>query len=247
MNIIFFYIESTGPNPDTDYIISLAAIKRNYVTGESYGLKEILVKPPVEIPAESTEVHGITNEMVSGKMPFSAYAKAIGEYFDGCILSGYNIRHFDVPLLVRELASNGVFITIKAILDSYKIYTLKERRDLSAAKKFYLNQTHEDAHTAGADTIAAMDIYYEQIVRYPELSAMTIDELDIYCNDGRKTLDIAGKIYINKDGLPTYSFGSKTKDVPVRDNIQFANWVISNQFPEDTKNVLRKILADLNQ
>lgn len=243
--IIFFDLETTGKAVGTDRIVQLAAIKWFPDTDTNSGLKKILVNPCFPISAEATSVHGITNEMVANKEPFARYANSLAEFFNGCIVAGYNIRDFDVPMLYEEFNRCGISIQIAAIFDSYRIYALKERRDLAAAVRFYLNTEMDNAHEAGADTLAAKGIFHEQMARYPELKAMTPEQLDVFCNNGIKTLDLAGKIYVNANGEPTYSFGSNTKDVPVKKNLKFAEWMLANPFPADTKRVLRSILNDL--
>ncbi len=243
--IVFFDLETTGSNPTNDRIVEIAYVKVFTGTDMEPIQNHTLVNPTIPIPAGATEVHGITDEMVSDKPPFCQIAKSIVSLFDGCDVCGFSIRTFDIPLLMQELFRCGLSLNIQNIFDSHRIYKYNERRDLTSAVKFYLNETLEGAHGALADTVAAMRVFNKQLDIYPELRMMSPYDLHVYCNGGVKALDVAGKIYLNEYNVPCYAFGTKTKDVPVHQDTGFAEWVLKNDFPEDTKQVLRKILSEL--
>ena len=57
-------------------------------------------------------------------------------------------------------------------------------------------------------------------------------------------IDIAGKLVRDKDGDAAYNFG-KEKGVKVRDNLNFASWILRSDFPVDTKNHLRRIQNEI--
>jgi DNA polymerase-3 subunit epsilon len=209
--------------------------------------KNILVNPGMPIPKEATEVHNITDDMVKEAMPFAAYAKGIHEFFSGCILCGYNIKNFDVPLLSEEFSRCGINwpdADVK-IIDAYKIFAIKERRDLTYAVKFYTGETLGGAHDAEVDVDATINVFAAQMRVYPDLKAMSVDELQRFCDEGVTNVDLAGKIVLNGQGVAVYSFG-KSKGVPVTSDKGFGEWMLKNDFPENTKAIVRSLIYKTN-
>lgn len=240
---IIFDLESTGTSVTKDRIVSLAAKKVDREFNEVSPMRTILINPQMPIPAQATEVHGITDEMVKGAGTFAAYSKALAEYFEGCDLAGYNLKSFDVPLLSEEFARVGVIFPAPGtlIFDSYKIFSIKERRDLTGALKFYAGEAMEGAHDAGNDVLATEKVLKGQFAMYDDLREMDSEALHEFCNDGKKPLDIAGKIVLNEQGVAVYGFG-KDEGKTVQDNPGFGLWMLKNDFPSDTKKVLNQLL-----
>ena len=83
--LVVFDIESTGVNPRQDRIIELAAVKLHPDGQEE--TKTWLLNPTVKIPPETTEIHGITDEIVRDCPTFFEMAEDIESFFDGCDLS----------------------------------------------------------------------------------------------------------------------------------------------------------------
>ncbi len=240
--IIFFDLETTGVSVTKDRIVSLSAIKCD----SGYNIlekKNILINPTIPIPAGATEVHKITDEMVKDKPTFVGYSKAMANWFADSVLAGYNIRSFDVPLLSEEFNRCQISWPLPGvkILDSFAIFKSKEKRDLSAALKFYTGETMEGAHDAENDNIATIKIFKGQLAMYEDLKEMNIDQLHDYCTLGKKTKDLAGKIGINEAGKEIYAFGKDT-GLTIKENPSFALWMLKNDFTGETKSILREIL-----
>ena len=69
--LIVFDIESTGLFPRRDRIIELACIK---VLPDGTEIEKCwLMNPTVPIPPETTQIHGITNEMVKALYVYYIY------------------------------------------------------------------------------------------------------------------------------------------------------------------------------
>jgi DNA polymerase-3 subunit epsilon len=241
---IFFDLETTGSNPTTDRIVEIGAIKV-FPNGERE-TKQLYINPTIEIPQSAIDVHGITNETVVTKPTFANVAKSMAAWFEGCDLAGYNLTRFDVPMLLTEFFRCGIMIKTGCIFDVFKIFTSKERRDLSAAVKFYLNEDHTGAHGALEDATATMRIFHRQLEIYPDIKVMTSEQLDSFSKDGMRYIDIACKIYLNNEGYPCYTFG-KSKDQPIHKEPGFATWMLKNDFPDETKFHIRRILEDINK
>ena len=116
-----------------------------------------------------------------------------------------------------------------------------EPRDLTAALKFYCNENLEDAHSAEADIIATKKILLAQIQKYEDVPG-SVPELSAYSTEGQKrNADITGKLIYNEANEIVYGFG-KNKGKKITDDTGYANWILSADFPEDTKTIIRQLL-----
>jgi DNA polymerase-3 subunit epsilon len=247
---IVFDAETTGPDPVNDRIVQIAARKFNEDFTPLGNPIVKLINPGLNekgeqilIPAEAIAVHGITNEMVKDMPTFSQYAKAIFVFFQGCDLAGFNIGDFDVILLCEEFSRcNYDWPELSAkIIDAMRIFKFKEKRDLTAAAKFYCDiDFSESAHDAGRDVDMTAHVLLSQLKLYEDLSEMDAKELDKFCFEQQR-VDVAGKIIFNAEGVPVYAFG-KHKGQPVASQYGYAKWMIGEKTtPSHTKKVLRGI------
>lgn len=241
--IVFFDLETTGTSTTSDRIVQIAAAKLQPSLNGEIEIKKVLVNPGMPIPPGATKVHGITNEMVKDKPTFASYAKSLFELMSGCNLAGFNIRTFDVPLLAEEFSRVGIDFPEPGMcyFDSCRIFHSKEPRDLSAAVRFYTGSELTGAHDAGADVVGTIEVFRAQMKKYTELQDMDEKQLDLFCTGGKNVLDLAGKIAINDDGVPVYTFG-KAIGKPVSSDKGFGEWMLKGDFNTDTKNVLKKLL-----
>ena len=115
---------------------------------------------------------------------FRQVASSLAGFLEGCDLVGFNLRWFDVPILQEEFARAGVKFELagRSIIDACAIFKMNERRNLAAAYALYCEKDLEGAHSAGADTLATMEILLKQIERYSELPR-TAAGLHEYCRD----------------------------------------------------------------
>ena len=242
-SIAVFDLETTGKSVTRDRIVQLSAVKIDRDFNIVSPRRTILINPLMVIPEEATAIHGITNAMVADAQPFSAYAKSLLDYFTGCNLCGYNIKNFDVPLLAEEFGRCGLrWPTMdEKLFDSFRIFSLKEPRTLAGAVKFYTGKIFEDGHDAGRDVDATVDVMKQQFVQYQDISAMNDDDLELFCNEGAKRVDIAGKLKYNEAGVIVYAFG-KDQGKSVKENPGFAEWMLKQDFPSDTNRILLSII-----
>ena len=80
--LIFFDLETTGLNIMTDRIVEIAYLKV-YPNGNEES-KKMRINPGLHIPAESTEVHHISDEDVKDCPSFKQVAQTIANDFKGC-------------------------------------------------------------------------------------------------------------------------------------------------------------------
>jgi len=131
------------------------------------------------------------------------------------------------------------------MVDVQTIYHHMEPRNLRAAYRFYCGgKDFENAHSAEADTLATYEVLKAQLDRYKEPSDF---QQEVLKNDveslsrigGRaRTVDFAGRLYLNDDGEPTISFGKHkgrtARDVWENEPSYFA-WIENGDFTLDTK------------
>ncbi len=252
--LCFFDLETTGTNITQDRIVEIAVIKL-MPSGEILEKKN-LVNPTVAIPAESTAIHGISNEDVKNMPTFKELAKEYARFFEGADLSGFNILKFDVPVLVEEFLRAGVDFDYsrKRIIDSQRIYHLMEKRNLAAAYHFYCNKKLEDSHTAEADTRATMDVLLAQIERYENLDVtdgmgkvigmIRNDMDDLHQLTSSNMVDLAGRMVLNQKGEAMFNFGKhKNKLVltVLNQESSYYDWMMNGDFSLDTKRRLTEI------
>jgi len=180
--LVFLDLETTGLSTSHDRIIELAIIK---LTPRGDVLERVRrFNPGMPIPAEATAVHGITDDDVRDEATFAQRARALATLLDGCDLAGFNIRRFDVPMLTTEFRRAGVEFDPRArrIIDIQAIFHREERRDLSAAARFYLGREHPEAHSALGDIRTSAAVLSAQLEKYAHLPR-DLDGLQGYCDE----------------------------------------------------------------
>ena len=246
--ICFFDLETTGIEVAKDRIVEISIFKV-YPNGNKES-KTWLVNPTIPIPAATTAVHGITDEKVANEPTFKELASQIHNMIKDSDLAGFNSDRFDIPLLAEELLRAEVDFDMKnrVSVDVQTIFHKKEERTLSAAYKFYCNESLENAHSAEADTMATYEILKAQLDRYDDLDndMKWLSEF----TTRKKSVDFAGFIALNKEGKEIFTFG-KNKGQLVEEVLEkepgYYGWIQGADFPLYTKKVLTAIkLRKLN-
>ena len=240
--IVFFDLETTGVDTAVDRIVEISMVKIG-VDGEKQ-VKTRRINPEMPIPAEATEVHGITDEDVAGEPTFKQIAKSLAQFIEGCDFGGFNSNRFDLPMLVEEFLRAGVDVDFKnrKFIDVQNIFHKMEQRTLVAAYKFYCDKDLTDAHSAEADTRATYEVLKAQLDRYSELQN-DVAALAEFSSRG-ETVDYAGRIVYNDKGEEVFNFG-KYKGVKVSEVFQrepsYYDWMMNGDFPLYTKKVITEI------
>ena len=241
-SLIFFDLETTGINPNTDRIVEISWLKV-YPNGKEEG-KTYRVNPGIPIPKEATEIHHITDEDVANCPTFKEIGKTIANEFEGCDLAGFNSNRYDIPLLAEEFLRNDIDIDLsrRKFIDVQVIYHKMEQRTLSAAYKFYCGKDLEGAHGAEADTKATYEVLKSQLDKYPDLmnDVLFLSEFSTH----NRNVDFAGKMIYNEQGVEVFNFG-KYKDQSVEEvlkkDIGYYGWMMNGDFSLHTKNALTRI------
>ena len=109
--LCFFDLETTGTNVVSDRIVEIAILKI-YPNGNKES-KTWLVNPEMEIPAEASAIHGITDEKVAGEPTFSELSHTIWNMIKDSDLAGFNSDRVDIPLLAEEMLRVGIEFDLK--------------------------------------------------------------------------------------------------------------------------------------
>ncbi|GAF93458.1 unnamed protein product, partial [marine sediment metagenome] len=222
-------------------IVQIAAIKIHPDGKEE--TKQTVVNPQIKIPKEASDVHGITDEMVKDSPTFLQISKSMSGWLSGCDLGGYNSDHFDIPLLSEEFNRVNIKFPEKdtVFVDVMTIEKKLNPRTLGAVYKRYTGKELDGAHDALIDTKATIEILEHQLESSSDISN-TPDNLQEFGLDGKERVDLAMKLCKNKDGEICYNFG-KAKNTPVKNDVGFGKWMLSNDFPSETKSILREIIG----
>ncbi len=248
--IVFFDLETTGTNIAKDRIIEIFILKV-YPNGKEETLR-YLVNPEMPISKEVTRLTGISNEDVKDKPTFKQIANEIFEFIKDADLAGFNSNRFDIPLLVEELLRAGISYdpSEKNKIDVQVIFHKKEKRDLSAAYKFYCGKELTDAHSAEADTRATYEVLLKQLEKYDDLEndIDKLAEFSVYDNEKHKA-DFAGYIVYNDKNEAIINFGKhrgkKVIDV-FREEPGYFDWIMRSDFPLYTKKVFQALYLSQN-
>ncbi|MFC2114468.1 exonuclease domain-containing protein [Bacteroidota bacterium] len=248
--IAFIDLETTGLNVSSDRIIEISILKlMRDETKESLTLR---INPEFPISAESTSIHGLTNDDLKDEPVFAKVAKSIVNFIGNADLSGFNIVKFDLPMLIEEFLRVNVDFSLEGrkIVDVQHIFHKKEKRDLSAAYKFYCDKEIVNQHSAKADIEATEAVLQEQLKRYPDIGT---DVDSLYEFTGRqfeKMIDLAGRMVMNAELQAEFNFGKykgqKVFDIFEKDPAYYG-WMMKSDFPQHTKQKLTELMFNWKQ
>lgn len=246
--IVFFDLETTGVNINSDRIVEICYIKV-FPNGKEES-RTLKINPERPIPVEASSVHGIYDEDVKNCPTFKEISGFLSQEFEGCDFAGFNSNRFDVPLLAEEFLRVGSDFDIskRKFIDVQVIFHKMEQRTLSAAYKFYCDKELENAHSAEADTKATYEVLKSQLDRYSELKN-DVDFLAEF-SSFTKNVDFAGRIVYDDNGVEVFNFGKykgESVSAVLKRDIGYYGWMMNGDFTLNTKSVITKIrLRDLN-
>ncbi len=240
--LAFIDLETTGVNVSTDRIVEIAVVK---ISPDGTKLvKRKLINPLMPIPLGSSEIHGITDEMVKDAPSFKMVANEVKQFIEQCDLAGYNSNRFDIPMLIEEFLRAGIEFSTdgRKLVDVQKVFHMMEQRTLGAAYKFYCHKVLEGAHGAEVDAAATWEILEAQIERYPQIGN-TVETVVKFTGED-DIVDFARR-FIKDKGIEIFNFG-KHKGKPVaqvlKEEPQYYDWMMKGDFAMNTKQKLTEIL-----
>ncbi|MGB1184605.1 MAG: exonuclease domain-containing protein, partial [Schleiferiaceae bacterium] len=191
----FFDLETTGVNVTSDRIVEICVHKVHPDGKEETHTWR--VNPTVPIPLGASQVHGVYDQDVQDEPTFKELAPTVHALIADSDLAGFNSNKFDIPLLAEEFLRAGIDFEMgkRRAVDVQNIFHRMEQRTLSAAYKFYCNESLENAHSAEADVLATYEVLKAQISKYDELEN-DMNFLADFSNR-QKVADFAGFIAFN--------------------------------------------------
>ncbi|MBC7850165.1 MAG: 3'-5' exonuclease [Chitinophagaceae bacterium] len=241
-SLAFIDLETTGINLGIDRILELAIVKIS--PDGTQVVKRKLINPEMPIPKTSSDIHGITDEMVKDAPTFKQVSNEVKQFIENCDLGGYNSNRFDIPMLAEEFIRAGLPFDLngRKLVDVQKIFHMMEQRTLSAAYRFYCNKNLDGAHSAEVDASATWEILQAQLLKYPQLG--TSVETVLKVTGEEDLVDFARRFGMEK-GVEVFNFG-KHKGRSVADVLkaepQYYDWMMKGDFPLHTKQKLTEIL-----
>lgn len=240
--IAFIDLETTGVNISVDRIVELAIVK--VLPDGTTQVKRKLINPLMPIPVSSSDIHGITDDMVKDAPSFKQVANEVKQFIENCDLGGYNSNRFDIPMLIEEFLRVGIEFSVdgKKLVDVQKVFHLMEQRTLSAAYKFYCQKTLDGAHSAEVDATATWEVLEAQVEKYPQIGN-TVESIVKFTGED-DIVDFARR-FVKDKGVEVFNFG-KHKGKPVvqvlKEEPQYYDWMMKGDFAMNTKQKLTEIL-----
>lgn len=187
-----FDTETTGVNPTTARIVSAAVVLR--VPDTMTQVKVWLLDPGVDIPPETTAVHGFTTEHVRefgqpAREGLDEIATEIASQLaTGAPLVVYNAP-FDLPLLDAELRRHGLptlkqrlgqdnyHVLDPLVLDRWVDRYRKGKRKLIDLLAAYEVSYSDELHTAEVDVLAMLDLLEAMCRKWPQIGTTELPQL----------------------------------------------------------------------
>ena len=232
--MIIFDLETTGVDTKNDRIVQICIKDGDKITTR-------LINPEIPIPIESSEIHGITDDMVKDQPTFKQLSKSLYSIINGKDLCTFNGNSFDIPLLINEFSRCGIDLDVSNVnlIDVSNIYRRLNPRDLGSAYKQYTGVDLDGAHNAENDVLATEIILLAMKKQHDELKDV---DLNLYSNYDRKRLDLKGFFLYDKEENIIFANG-KHKGELASNHPSYLNWMIEKgDFEKDTIKIAKQIL-----
>lgn len=177
LSFVIFDTETTGLNPQVDEICQIAAVRvvnGKIAAGERF---DMLVNPGRKIPAASTAVHHITNEMVAHAPSVAEALARFHAFAQGSVLVAHNAP-FDMSFLRRREVEIGQRFDqpiLDTVLCSAILYGQSAEHTLDAlCDRLHIRIPEAARHTAIGDAVGTAEAFRKMI---PMLEAAELPNL----------------------------------------------------------------------
>jgi len=170
-------LETTGLDMVNDAIINIGAVKLK--KGKITKLFEAYTKPPIPIPPESTEFHGMVDSMFADKPVIGEVLPEFLQFVGDSVIVGHHIN-FDIRMLHRQLKElYAVGISNAVWLDTMFLYQMAHEDQRHQPLEHLLEQycvQCDQRHTALGDVVATAKVFVKIMKELPP-SYKTIGDL----------------------------------------------------------------------
>lgn len=186
LTFVVFDSETTGLDPQKDEVVQLGAVRivnGKIVPGEMF---DTLINPGVSIPASSTAVHRITNEMVAGAPGLEAGCRLFHNFAHGAVIVAHNAP-FDMAFMHRkakEIDLRFEHPVLDTVLMSAVVFGGSAEHTLDAlCDRLSVKISPDLRHTALGDAIATAQVF---VAMLPILEARGIKSFGHLSSEIRK-------------------------------------------------------------
>ncbi|HLF16970.1 MAG TPA: 3'-5' exonuclease [Candidatus Thermoplasmatota archaeon] len=241
-----FDLETTELDTDKARIIEFCFLEVDDALQERSRWTE-LVHPGIPIPESSRAVHGIGDEMVRVKPPFSHFAPRIQALVQESVLIAHNVQ-FDLQVLHNELRRAGQpgLRPNHPAIDTQMVERFVNSHSLAACFERYTGKPMEGNHRSEADTAACLEVLRRQRQAHAALLPPSLEGLESpnlvkhFRPDAQaKTwLDHGHRFYLDAAGTIRFGFG-KYRDQPALEQKDYLGWMRDKgDFPPDVKTMV---------
>jgi DNA polymerase-3 subunit epsilon len=210
-----FDVESTGVDVFTDRIVSYCIARVG--EGRSTTTLTGLINPGIQIPAEATAVHRITDAMVQGAQLARDGVEKIAKelvsaQLSGIPIVGYNLS-FDLSMLASELERYGLasleqrlMRPVGPVLDGFVLdkhtdpWRKGSRKLTDVAAHYGCPLTELDVHGAEADALAAARVVWKIGMKDTSIGRLPLDELHTAQAAWKAEQDASFRAYLERQG-----------------------------------------------
>ena len=167
LTYVVFDTETTGLEPSAgDEMISIAGVRivnGRVLRGEVF---DQLINPGRSVPAASTEVHGISEDMVRTAPPLGDVLPQFKRFVGDAVMVAHNAA-FDMKFLTLKQESFGLSFdnpVLDTVLLAAHVHGVSDSLTLdSLAVRYGIRLKDEDRHTALGDSIATAEVFLRLI------------------------------------------------------------------------------------
>lgn len=245
-NIVFFDVETTGLDFDSDRVVQLSAVKATPDL-EEVDQFSAFICPSGEwhMSPGALKLTNYTEEFIRavGK-PLRDIGPSFLKFIEGCDLAGYNSNGFDIRMLCTDLAREGLELSVHERV-CYDVYAMERRihpTNLGAVFQRYTGTTMTesglDAHEALSDAKATLEVFRHQL-----REKRTLEEVAEW--EENHPLSADGMIKRTPEGRIVPTIGKyKTRDVfeISMTDPRYLKWWAQNILSKESFGVVREYL-----
>ena len=255
-------LETTGLSPAKDKIIQIAILKIYAGNSKEPELKTRYINPGIPIPKKVIEITGITDEIVKDAPKFEKIAKGIVAFIGDADIITFNGNRFDIPFLIEELNRCEIELDMseRKCVDVKRLYHRMEPRDLRAAHRKFVGREIENAHDAGSDVQATLNVLEAMLDEYRGVDCINPDDTTIaspIVNDmdalheftkNFGELDYEGWVVKNEEGKIVFGKGKyqdqELAPILIQDK-GYYDWIMNKgDFTRDTRKKIGLIISN---